>query len=158
MSEGSHKTIEQVVTETAPEALQQIPEEVKPKALRLVAEVVQAVSVTSYSGSLPPAEELAKYNAVLPGAAERILSMTETQLKHRIKMEEIVIPSQQQESAEGQKIGYRIALAFLIGSVAVTIAGYPWVGGVLGGSTIVGLVTVFVLGKQEQRRDLKSKE
>ncbi len=42
---------------------------------------------TALSGPLPPPEMLAQYEEILPGAAERILSMAERQAEHRQKME-----------------------------------------------------------------------
>ena len=42
---------------------------------------------TALSGPLPPPEMLAQYEEILPGAAERILSMAERQAEHRQKLE-----------------------------------------------------------------------
>ena len=45
------------------------------------------VATQKYSGPLPPADELKKYNEVSPQAAERIIAMAERQAAHRQKME-----------------------------------------------------------------------
>lgn len=46
--------------------------------------VKSAVQVSeTYSGPLPPPEALAKYDQVVPGAAERILQMAEKEMQHR---------------------------------------------------------------------------
>lgn len=37
----------------------------------------------TYSGPLPPPEALARYDQIVPGAAERILCMAENEMKHR---------------------------------------------------------------------------
>jgi len=42
---------------------------------------------TEYSGPIPRADELAKYEAILPGAVERIIAMAEIQQKHIHSME-----------------------------------------------------------------------
>ena len=42
----------------------------------------------SYSGPLPTASEFAGYNETLPGAAERLLSISEKETEHRRKMDE----------------------------------------------------------------------
>jgi len=39
------------------------------------------------SGPLPPPDDLQRYNAILPGAAERILAMAEKQLEARLLIE-----------------------------------------------------------------------
>lgn len=44
-----------------------------------------------YSAPIPPSSEFAKYDQILPGAADRILSMSEGQSKHRQKIEKFVI-------------------------------------------------------------------
>lgn len=41
------------------------------------------VSQQHYSGPLPKPEDLAKYDQVVPGAAERIISMAEKEMQHR---------------------------------------------------------------------------
>lgn len=41
----------------------------------------------TYSGPLPPPEALAKYDQIVPGAAERILQMAEKEMQHRHKNE-----------------------------------------------------------------------
>jgi uncharacterized membrane protein len=51
---------------------------------------VQAM-MQSFSGPLPPPEALERYNQVLPGAAERIISMAESQHAHRQELEKKVI-------------------------------------------------------------------
>ena len=40
-------------------------------------EVTRSREVRSYSGPIPPAEEFARYEAVLPGSADRLISMAE---------------------------------------------------------------------------------
>lgn len=114
--------------------------------------------VSHQSGPLPPAEELIKYNNVVPGAAERIIQMTEKQSAHRIALESMVVKGQLDQSNRGQVLGFSIAVAFLIGAVVVTLYGYPWVGGILGGSTITVLGVAFITGKVYQGENLKAKK
>jgi uncharacterized membrane protein len=45
----------------------------------------------SFSGPLPPASELAQYDKALPGAAERILTLTETEFAERHKRENRIL-------------------------------------------------------------------
>ncbi len=47
----------------------------------------QITAVSTYSGPLPRPEDLAKYNEIVPGAAERILSMAEKEMRHRQEIE-----------------------------------------------------------------------
>lgn len=44
---------------------------------------IQISEQTHYSGPLPLPEDLAKYDQVVPGAAERIIKMAENEMEHR---------------------------------------------------------------------------
>ena len=110
------------------------------------------------TGPLPPAEELLDYDNVVPGSAERLLKMVENQSAHRIAMEQLVIASQQKQSARGQLFGFIIGLAGIAGGMALSFYGHDAVGGVIAGTTVTGLVSVFVIGKNQQRNSLAEKK
>ncbi len=59
-------------------------------------------SSESWIGPLPPPRLLEQYNKILPGLAERIVSLTEAQSKHRQHLEKTVVESQVKESYRGQ--------------------------------------------------------
>ncbi|MDA8409380.1 MAG: DUF2335 domain-containing protein [Treponema sp.] len=69
----------------------------------------------SYSGPLPPAAEFERYNAAVPGAAERILAMAEKEAEHRHGAEDLLV----QEEVRASKTGQLFAFALGIGSLAV---------------------------------------
>lgn len=46
------------------------------------------VEALAMQGPLPPPDILSGYDAIVPGAAERILAMAEKQNDHRIEMEQ----------------------------------------------------------------------
>jgi uncharacterized membrane protein len=46
---------------------------------------------TQYSGPIPPASELEKYETILKGSANRILKVFENQSSHRMQLEKIVV-------------------------------------------------------------------
>ena len=54
---------------------------------------ILSATAQTFSGPLPPPEILAKYNSVVPNAAERIITMAETQAAHRQRIESKVIES-----------------------------------------------------------------
>jgi uncharacterized membrane protein len=76
--------------------------------------VVRHQSV-SYSGPLPPAAEFERYNAALPGAAERILALAEKEAEHRHGAEDLLV----QEEVRASKTGQKFAFVIGIGSLAV---------------------------------------
>lgn len=59
-------------------------EEVK----QVVKTVIQEIE---FSGPMPPPNILSGYEKILPGAADSILTMTETQSRHRQQMEKRMI-------------------------------------------------------------------
>jgi len=113
---------------------------------------------TSFSGPLPPPEILKKFDEVVPGAAERIIKMAEDQFHHRTELEKKVIDSDIQRSKRGQVLGFVIAIIGLAVSLTTILFGKQWVGGIIGGMTLVSLVGVFVYGSESRARERKSKD
>ena len=54
-------------------------------------------------------------------------------------------------SARGQWMATILAIICIVASVVVTLLGHDWVGGVLGGSTVVSLATVFIVGQATKK-------
>jgi uncharacterized membrane protein len=108
---------------------------------------VRAVSL-EYSGPLPPANEIQKYEAACPGLADRIVKMAEAEQAHRHRMDERVVRHQARRSWGGLITGSVIALAFLVGAVYLIARGSGVEGTILGTVDLVALVTVFVLGRR----------
>lgn len=115
--------------------------------------ILQAIKQESFSGPIPHPELLQKYDNVKLGFAERIVSMAERQLDHRIGCENKVVDGSVAESKRGQSYGLIVALFFLAAAVFLGYFGHDWLAGVLGGGTLVALVTVFVTNKPHKPND-----
>lgn len=115
--------------------------------------VLQAIRQESFSGPIPHPELLQKYDEVKPGFAERIVSMAERQLDHRISCEDKVVDGSVAESKRGQNYGLIVALLFLTAAVFLGYFGHDWLAGVLGGGTLVALVTIFVTNKPHKHNN-----
>ena len=103
---------------------------------------------TSYRGPLPHPEILKEYEKILPGAAERILVMAESQQKHRMSMEETIIKSQTGQSKNGQKWGGCLTIFFGVLSLGFALLDFPTLAGVILTTTIIALSVIFVLNKR----------
>jgi uncharacterized membrane protein len=114
-------------------------------------------TVQGFTGPIPPPEVLGGYEAVLPGTANRIVSMAERQSEHRQDLERRVVGANIRHEELGPWIGAAVVVILIAAAVIVTIAGYPWTGGVIGAFDVVGVVTVFVLRQQARERDLQDK-
>ena len=66
------------------------------------------------SGPLPTPDSFREYEDVLPGAADRILTMAETQLQHRASIQKLAL-----------WIAFIVAIGFLIGAVTLAFVATP---------------------------------
>jgi len=108
----------------------------------------------SYSGPIPSPSSLREYETICPGAAARLIVMAEEEAKHRHAMDneaasqnKLIISNDHRERSRGQHYGLGIGVLSLVVSVVAIINGAEKVAMVIGGSTVVGLVTVFVIGR-----------
>lgn len=112
---------------------------------------------------LPPPEEFRKYEAVLSGAADRILSMTERQASHRQLMEnknfeleaktldirKNDLISVRSIETRGQIFGLIIAIIIILIGALLIYSGHDTAGTLIMISCLVGLATVFVTGRKK---------
>jgi hypothetical protein len=61
------------------------------------------------------------------------------------------ILGQMKQGARGQWMATGLATLCIGASVTVTLNGHDWVGGVLGGTTVVSLATVFIVGQTSRK-------
>lgn len=111
---------------------------------------MQAIRQESFSGPIPHPELLQKYDKVQPGFAERIVSMSEKQLDHRINCETKVVDGAVAESKRGQNYGLTVCILFLIATVFLGYLGHDWLAGSIGCGTLVSLVAIFVTGQKDK--------
>ena len=102
---------------------------------------------------MPPPEVLVQYNQTVPDAAERIITMAESQSRHRQELESKVIESDIKNSRLGLHYGLIIGLAAVIGGTICITSGYEVGGSIIGGTGLTGLVGVFVYGSRSKRKE-----
>jgi uncharacterized membrane protein len=64
--------------------------------------VARVTRTELYSGPLPHPKTLQEFESIVLGSAERIISMAESQSKHRMELERSVIKSDIDNSKRGQ--------------------------------------------------------
>lgn len=125
---------------------------------------VQVTQSMSYSGLLPLANEVEKYERVLPGAADRIFSLTERQQEHRFHQERVdrdiaqkaseanvevaksnarVQDASIKEVKRGQIFAFIVSLGYLGVVLTLGVIGQPILSGILGVSGIGGVILAF---------------
>ena len=115
----------------------------------IVPEGRQAVTIArTWHGPLPDPDSLALYEQLVPGAAERLLSVFEGQVAHRHRM----------ESHSSSRRNWGLAAAFVIVVLIVAAGagliylGHGWAGAAVIGINVVGLAAVFITGGLRSRR------
>jgi uncharacterized membrane protein len=138
---------ESSLSEIPPEVakvLHEIPEDKRKTIMRFI-----SFSISQHSGPLPDGETIKVYNEQIPNGGDRIMTTVEKQLEHRVKLETYGIRRTFNQSGTGQWMAFLIAIFF--GFVAWDLGkdGKEWLAGVVAGVDIVGLVTVFILGRSK---------
>lgn len=103
--------------------------------------IVRAVRI-EFSGPLPHPQVLAQYNEALPNGAERIMQMTESELRHRQGMEH-----------RGQFFAFVIAVAALLGGIVLIALGRSVEGLVPLLSAIAGLGGTLIYREIQSQKD-----
>jgi hypothetical protein len=101
---------------------------------------VTSIVSTHWSGPLPPAVELEKIDQIIPGGANRLLSMAEKEQSHRIE-----------DAKRGQYLGWSLAAGAVIAAALVSLWQGPWeVSVALVGIPVLGAVQALIQGRKER--------
>ncbi|MHB8836708.1 MAG: DUF2335 domain-containing protein [Candidatus Methylomirabilia bacterium] len=121
---------------------------------QVVTQTIASQHLELRSGPLPPPEDLARYNQVVPGFAERIVVMAESEISHRHSQESRSIDADVAANKSvliERKIGQ--AMAFVIAMTVIGIGGFlvysghPIAGTIFGGLGLAPVVTAFIPDK-----------
>lgn len=134
------KRQESAASDLPPDVLDKLPENVR----------ISILEAAKFSGPLPPPSMYKGYEEVLPGSAERILTMAEKEQEHRITWESKALHVMEREVFLGQWFGLGIALCCIIAAVFLAASGYQWVASILVGVSAVGLVGRFITKRNSQ--------
>ncbi len=122
------------------------------------ASTVALFHAQQFSGPMPPPAMLREYDEVLPGLANRIVTMAENQSKHRIKLESRVTTSNIWRGHLGQIFAFLIAIAGIIAGTYLILQDKPVEGLAAIIGPIAGIAGVFIWGKRKQTQELASKD
>lgn len=108
-----------------------------------------------FSGPLPPPEILQGYERILPGSADRIISMAERQSEHRQALERKVVEGGIDQSRLGLVCAFAVAIFGLGIGLFTALKGQPFFGGAVSIFIIASLVGAFIYGTRQQRERQK---
>ena len=129
-----------------------MPENNPPRPVQLTA------TASSFEGPIPPPQVLQQYNAIVPNAAERILSMAEKQSDHRMDLEKRVVYSNVKKSYAGMGLATVIALYGLYIAKEIAINGNPATAGIIAALDIGGLISIAIYNVQTQKNERSKRQ
>lgn len=97
-----------------------------------------------FSGPLPPAKELARYNDIIPNGADRIMSMAEKEQQGRHDFEREALGIQK----TGQTFGLIAIVVFFVFSFYLVSEGHANYGAWLMGGGAVTIAAAFISGRK----------
>ncbi|WP_419917654.1 DUF2335 domain-containing protein [Candidatus Poriferisocius sp.] len=113
-------------------------------------EVRLAMSRHLRIGPLPPPDDLQEYESVMPGAADRIITMAELCIAHQQRMGEQQAKRDSRHSLLGVCSGLLVTILVVGLSSWLVNNGHGIYGTVLASTNLVSLVAVFVVGSKRQ--------
>ncbi len=100
-----------------PEVLDSVPDEIR----------IGYLQSQSYKGPLPPPVLFQRYEETLPGAAERIMLLTEREQAHRQEWERSALDAHRADSRRSQWLGFGLAAMGMTSTVVCALLGSPTV-------------------------------
>lgn len=172
--------LQEVLSRTLQETQTRGKQKGAPQPLVTLSQRFASSALTSFRGPLPPPDLLQGYENVLPGMAERILAMSESEMRQRHALEQGLLELDRQELSQnfsnereinhcdykqirfGQICGLIIALTAIIAGALIVLNVPGWTGtvagSILGGGSLASLVAVFIRSrKYDSERELSTK-
>ncbi|HLG16488.1 MAG TPA: DUF2335 domain-containing protein [Blastocatellia bacterium] len=119
--------------------------------------IIRQEVIVKYEAPLPPPGMMEHYERILPGSADRIVTMAEKQSAHRQDIESRVITSNIGNERLGQIFAFILGLIGLIGSIVLASLGRISIGLIMFLAILVSLVAVFIVGRYAQSRERETK-
>lgn len=139
--------IEDAIPANVNDILQELPED---KRNAVLATMMSIEEERTFSGPLPPPEHFEAYEKTLPGATDRIMTMTEKQVDHRIDMEKRIVKRKFNQATLGQILGTILIIFF--GYIAYNLAmnSHDNAAIAIGVTTVISLAVVLYSTKYHQ--------
>ena len=92
----------------------------------------------------PPSAEVEAYERILPGAAERIVSLVEIESQHRRELEKTALKQESRDSLIGLIFAFVVAMTTTVGGGLLIYCDHAVAGSVLGVSGVASIVGAFL--------------
>ncbi|MDE2818588.1 MAG: DUF2335 domain-containing protein [Chloroflexota bacterium] len=129
-----------------------IPEEKRGEFIR---EIV--LQVEHYSGIIPHPSIVGRWERIMPGSAERILSLSEKHQEHRMDVEHTMFGVFAKREQLGMWFYFIIALVMIVGGTFIILSGHSTAGLVALAAPIATLAGSFIYNHHSARQELREK-
>jgi uncharacterized membrane protein len=110
--------------------------------------VVEVVEQEFWRGPLPHPIHFERYEKTIPGAADRILALTEREQAHRHRWEDRALTFEFLYSIAGLALGFLVGAGLIVAAVITALQGHDGVAGALVAASAIGMVTAFIQGRE----------
>lgn len=100
-----------------------------------------------YSGPIPSPQDLASYEKIYPGLANRLVIMAEKEIDHRHDITHKSIDLDFKYKSRGQLCALILGCMGIIVGGITAVLGSAATGSIIGGTTVIALAGIFVIGK-----------
>lgn len=136
-------------------------EAVEEETVEAVKEVVIKAMKEEFSGPIPHPDTIRKYEEILPGAADRIISMAERQALHRQEMERKMITAESRDGLLGVVFAFMLGIGCIIAAV-IMVCLVPKSAGVIAGALLgvtgIGSITSNFIRSARSNRESENKK
>ena len=116
-----------------------------PGMLPMMLPLVQAPStLLSWQGPYPPPEAVERYEKILPGTFDRMLSMAERLQEAQINQSRDAVNYTMEDTRRAHWLGWGLGIFALVVAIGCAWLGYPWLGAAALSVPVMGLGTALV--------------
>lgn len=128
-------------------------------------QIASIIKFEQYSGPIPPPFFLEGYQKLIPDAPERFLQMVEEEHKATIEIQKeltnaqiIKVRNNHLSNLLSQIFAFILVILFVIAGGYLTATGHDTIGGIIFGTTIIGVAGLFITGSYNKLRKQKQKQ
>lgn len=143
------------IDEVEGELLEHLPPEARAEAIAQLHEL--HISARRWSGPLPDPRDLERYDAILPGLADRVVAQWERQSTHRQGIEKDVVGSNIANERRGQWLAFAIFVLGLLFAFGLFWIDQPWFGLAAFLADAIGLAKVYLGATSKSQAELQQK-
>lgn len=153
MSTEDQSDDDQPVTHLQEQVVEVLQPYVGDQAPELAARITGVVRSERFIGPIPHPRHLAEYERVLPGSADRLMTMAEKDQNHRHACDNTIIKAETDFMSRGQIFAMAALVLMLIFTAVFVLTGHEVAGGLVGGATLISVVLAFLNRRQGKPTD-----